>query len=99
MINKYSEQFRTPQPGPSRIERLKQKGTEAAKAFTSEVAAPIIFGDLYPKQTRPEIPVIPITPVRKTISKDKKEIHDAPKRMATKTERPTTRTENISRYR
>ena len=82
-----------------RIERLTQKATEAAKAFTSEIVAPIILGDLYPKPTRPEIPVIPITPVRKTISKDKKEIYDAPKRMATQTQRPTTRTENISRYR
>ena len=57
VINKYSDQFRTPQQGPSRIERLTQKATEAAKAFTSEVVAPLILGDLYPKKSTPVPPL------------------------------------------
>ena len=99
VINKYSDQLRTPQPGPSRLRKLTQKATDAAKTFASEIVAPIVLGDPYPKKSTP-IPLLdPTTPVGKTTLKDRKDIHDASKRMPTKTQRPRTRTDNISRYR
>ena len=99
IINEHSDQYRTSKItklGPSGLEKLTSKVTDVASSFATNVVAPALLGDLYPKTTKqPEIQHTPATPDKRkqsTTAKKLKTLLDAPN-MATRTMRSRTQTE------